>query len=59
METHRNSFLESFVRRKSLDAQLNKCRTSIVTDCLSFVAIEAVVFQLQPFYHSLELEIFQ
>ena len=57
MKTHRNALLESFVRRKSLDAQLNQFSASVITDCLSFIAIEAVVFQLQPLYYSFELKI--
>ena len=57
MNIYRYAFLESFVRRKSLDAQFNQCRASVITDCLSFIAIEAVVFELQPLYYSFELQI--
>ena len=57
MKTHRNALLESFVRRKTLDTQLNQFSASIVTDCLPFIPIEAVVFELQPLYYSLELQI--
>ena len=57
MNIYRYAFLESLVRRKSLDAQLNQFSASIVTDCLPFIPIEAVVFELQPLYYSLELQI--
>ena len=57
MSIYRYAFLKSFVWRKSLDAQFNQFSASVIPDCLSFIAIEAVVFQLQPLYYSFELQI--
>ena len=57
MNIYRYAFLESFVRRESLDAQLNQFSASVITDCLPFIAIEAVVFKFQPLYYSFELQI--
>ena len=56
MNIYRDAFLESFVRRESLDAQLNQFSASVIADCLSFIAIEAVVLELKPLYYSFELQ---
>ena len=57
MNIYRYAFLESFVRRKSLDAQLNQFSASVIADCLSFVPIKTVMFQLQPLHYSFELKV--